>query len=129
MPFEIDERWIELAYGELRGRCRTSSVPSEVVGALARATRRSCRRAASRWSTLDLRVRAACVELAERAPRPDVVGRVATCRRSRRRSAWALGVGIDIAWRSHLSQASICRIDIRRAGPILYTFNETALPG
>ena len=29
--------------------------------------------------------------------------------------AWALDVGIEIAWRSHLSQASVCRIDIRRS--------------
>ena len=42
---------------------------------------------------------------------------------------WALGVGIDLSWRSHLSQASISRIDIRRAGPILFTFNEAPLPG
>ena len=40
--------------------------------------------------------------------------------------AWALGAGVEIAWRSHLSHASICRIDIRRNGPVLYAFNETA---
>jgi probable phosphoglycerate mutase len=42
---------------------------------------------------------------------------------------WALGAGIELSWRSHLSQASITRIDIRRAGPILFTFNEAPLLG
>ena len=42
---------------------------------------------------------------------------------------WALGAGIELSWRSHLSQASITRIDVRRAGPILFTFNEAPLPG
>ena len=40
--------------------------------------------------------------------------------------AWALGAGIEIAWRSHLSPASVSRIDIRRNGPVLTAFNETA---
>ena len=39
--------------------------------------------------------------------------------------AWALGCGVEIAWRSHLSHASVCRIDMRRTGPVLFTFNET----
>ena len=41
--------------------------------------------------------------------------------------AWALGAGIEIAWRSHLSHASICRIDIRPGGPVLLSFNEVAM--
>jgi len=41
---------------------------------------------------------------------------------------WALGTGIEISWRSHLSHASICRIDMRRDGPVLFTFNETVTP-
>jgi hypothetical protein len=39
--------------------------------------------------------------------------------------AWSLGVDLGISWRSHLSHASICRIDIRSTGPVLLTFNET----
>ena len=42
--------------------------------------------------------------------------------------AWALGASVDIAWRSHLDQASICRIDVRSQGPVLITFNETPPP-
>jgi broad specificity phosphatase PhoE len=40
--------------------------------------------------------------------------------------AWALGSGVEMAWRSHLSQASICRIEMRSTGPVLTAFNETA---
>jgi broad specificity phosphatase PhoE len=42
--------------------------------------------------------------------------------------AWALGATIAISWRSHLSPASICRIEIRRRGAVLTSFNET-VPG
>ena len=40
--------------------------------------------------------------------------------------AWALGVGPEVAWRSHLDPASITRIAIGPAGPVLRTFNEVA---
>jgi probable phosphoglycerate mutase len=40
--------------------------------------------------------------------------------------AWALGVGDEIAWRTHLSLASVTRLGERRGQPFLLTFNETA---
>lgn len=39
--------------------------------------------------------------------------------------AWALGVGIDISWRSHVAQASIAVIEVSRRGPSLHAFNRT----
>ena len=76
-------------------------------------------------AALDARVRAACADIAERAGDRTVavVSHVSPIKAA---VAWALGAGIEIAWRSHLSHASICRIDIRRTGPVLHTFNETA---
>ena len=70
---------------------------------------------------------AACDELAERAGDRDVavVTHVSPIKAA---VAWALGAGIEIAWRSHLSHASICRIDMREAGPVLLSFNEAAVP-
>lgn len=38
--------------------------------------------------------------------------------------AWALGVGIDISWRSHVAQASISVIELSRRGPSLHAFNR-----
>jgi alpha-ribazole phosphatase len=125
VPYELDDRWIELAYGVYDGM-PTGEVPSEVW---------------RRWreepefepeggeslAALDHRVRAACVELAERA-RDRSVAVVSHVSPIKAAVGWALGVGIDLSWRSHLSQASISRIDIRRAGPILFTFNEAPLP-
>ncbi|HUS60853.1 MAG TPA: histidine phosphatase family protein, partial [Acidimicrobiales bacterium] len=40
--------------------------------------------------------------------------------------AWALGVGDEIAWRVHVTPASVARIGIRSNGPALLTFGETA---
>jgi broad specificity phosphatase PhoE len=40
--------------------------------------------------------------------------------------AWSLGVGDEIAWRMHLSLASITRLGQRRGRPYLLSFNETS---
>lgn len=120
-PIITDERWIELSYGIYEG-VPQGDVPSE---------------AWSRWmndpdwvpeggeslATLDVRVREACEELRERATGRDVliVSHVSPIKTA---VAWALGVGLEFSWRSHLSHASICRIDLRRNGPILFSFNE-----
>jgi probable phosphoglycerate mutase len=126
MPCALDDRWIELAYGVYDGM-PTGEVPSEIW---------------RRWredpefepeggeslAALDLRVRAACVDIAERARERAVVV-VSHVSPIKAAVGWALGTGIELSWRSHLSQASITRIDVRRAGPILFTFNEAPLPG
>lgn len=124
MPFTVDERWVELDYGVYEG-AQLTGVPSE---------------AWVRWKqdpswqpeggesllTLDQRVRAACEELAERAVDRTVVV-VSHVSPIKAAVAWTLGVGVDMAWRSHLSHASICRIDVRRDGPVLFSFNESAV--
>ena len=124
MPFETDERFIELAYGEYEG-VPHADVPSEVW---------------DRWRTdfdyvppggesltaLDARVRAACEDLIDRAATGNVVvvSHVSPMKSS---VAWALGVDIGISWKCHLDHASVCRIAIRGRTPILQTFNETAV--
>ncbi len=126
MAYSVDERWIELAYGVYEGE-PTANVPTEVW---------------NRWredpnfrpdggeslAELDRRVRGACHEIAGRAGNRAVavVSHVSPIKCA---VAWALGAGIELSWRSHLSHASICRIDIRRTGPVLETFNETPLDG
>ena len=42
--------------------------------------------------------------------------------------AWALGVTMEIMFHCHLAQASLCRIDRGRFGPVLHSFNEQAPP-
>jgi alpha-ribazole phosphatase len=122
-PVEIDDRWIELSYGEYEGAPHTE-VPSEVW---------------QRWrddpafrpsggealATLDERVRAACAELVERATSRDVVV-VSHVSPMKAAVAWALGVGIEISFNCHLDQAAVCRIAFRAGRPVLQTFNESA---
>jgi broad specificity phosphatase PhoE len=38
--------------------------------------------------------------------------------------AWALGVDVNIAWRSWVDQASVTRITMRDRGPALAFFNR-----
>jgi broad specificity phosphatase PhoE len=121
-PFVTDERWIELAYGEYEG-APTADIPT---GAWARW------RSDPSWApeggesleTLAARVNKACEELVERARDHDIaiVTHVSPMKAA---VAWVLGCGVEISWRSHLSHASVCRIDVRSAGPVLYSFNET----
>jgi broad specificity phosphatase PhoE len=122
-PIEIDERWIELAYGCYEGTPH-AEVPSEVW---------------RRWrddvdytpdggeslAALDTRVRAACAELTSRAESENVVV-VSHVSPMKSAVAWALGVDIGISFNCHLDHASVCRIEVRGGRPILHTFNETA---
>jgi alpha-ribazole phosphatase len=123
-PVEIDDRWLELSYGEYEGTPH-AEVPSEIW---------------SRWredpdftpeggeslATLDVRVRRACEDLLGRADASNIVV-VSHVSPMKSAVAWALGVGIDISFNCHLDHASVCRIAIRGGRPILQTFNETAI--
>lgn len=40
--------------------------------------------------------------------------------------AWALGVGIEVSWRTFVAQASITRIAVSERGPSLHAFNDVA---
>ncbi len=122
-PVEVDDRWMELSYGEYEGTPH-ADVPSEVW---------------SRWrddpdftpqggeslAELDRRVRGVCDELLERAAAANVVV-VSHVSPMKSAVAWALGVDIGISFNCHLDHASVCRIAIRGDRPILQTFNETA---
>jgi probable phosphoglycerate mutase len=121
-PIEIDDRWLEISYGEYEG-VPYSDVPSEVW---------------QRWrndfgfvpaggeslAALDVRVREACEDLTERASRGNVVV-VSHVSPMKSAVAWALDVDIGISWNCHLDQASICRVQFRGRRPLLTTFNET----
>jgi alpha-ribazole phosphatase len=122
-PIEIDERWIELAYGEYEGTPHLE-VPSEVWQRW-RADPSFQPAGGESLSALDERVRAACADLSERAARQDVVV-VSHVSPMKAAVAWALGVGVEISFNCHLDQAAVCRIAFRAGRPVLQTFNETA---
>jgi alpha-ribazole phosphatase len=118
----FDERWLELAYGKYEG-VPHADVPSE-VWRFWRDDPHFVPEGGESLAALDVRVRAACDDLMERSRDRNlvVVSHVSPMKAA---VAWSLGVDLGISWRSHLSHASICRIDIRSSGPVLLTFNET----
>ena len=120
--FEIDERWIELSYGCYEG-VPHSEVPAAVWERW-RADPEFVPEGGESLATLDHRVRAACDDLIERSGRENVVV-VTHVSPMKSAVAWALGADVGISWRSHLSQAAICRIEIRPHGPVLVSFNES----
>ncbi|HWC67799.1 MAG TPA: histidine phosphatase family protein [Acidimicrobiales bacterium] len=119
---EVDERWIELDYGNLDG-CRLAEVAAEVW---------------ERWRwdldfvpaggesqrELGARVHEACEELLAKALEVDIVV-VSHVSPIKAAVAWALGAGVESAWRSYLDQGSISRIAGVPSRPMLRSFNET----
>jgi broad specificity phosphatase PhoE len=123
-PIEIDERWIELDYGEYESR-PIVDVPEETW---------------ARWRTdptyapdggeslraLGVRVTAAGEEVLPDTEERDVIV-VTHVSPVKAAVAWALGVGEEIAWRSFVAPGSITRIGTRRGLPVLLSFNEMPL--
>jgi broad specificity phosphatase PhoE len=122
-PVEIDERWVELDYGELDGT-PLRDVPAEVW---------SSWRADPGWappggeSLVDLgrRVGEACEAVAEEAGERDVVV-VTHVSPVKAAMAWALGVGEEISFRSYVAPASITTIATAAGRPSLHGFNACA---
>lgn len=124
-PIRTDDRWIELAYGEYEG-VPAAEVPNEVWQAW-RTDATFASKGGECFESLNDRVRAACDELAERIGREDVVV-VSHVSPIKAAVAWALNTSLEIMFHCHLSHASVCRVGIAKFGPILYTFNEQAVP-
>lgn len=131
LPVEIDDRWIEVDYGEHEGR-PLGDVPADVW---------------TRWRSdpsfrpeggetlaeVGRRVAAACEELFETAdigardPSADVVV-VSHVSPIKAAVAWALGGGASLDFRLHLSTGSLTRIGWARTGPVLHTYNAEPTP-
>ncbi len=127
LPVEVDERWIELDYGEFEGR-PLGAVPAEVW----RRWRADPGFRPPGGETLleaGARVRSACEELfgpggeaaAEQGP-VVVVSHVSPIKAA---VCWALGLGDEVAWRLYLATASVTRIAWGPSGPLLSGFNHT----
>ena len=123
LPVHLDERWIEIAYGKYEGMPH-GDVPSEVWN-FWRTDANFVPEGGESAAAVDVRVRDACDELVERIGDRDIVV-VSHVSPMKAAVAWALGVDFAIAWRTHLSHAAVCRIEIRPQGPVLFSFNERA---
>lgn len=119
-----DDRWVELAYGEYEG-VAVGEVPPDVWQSW-RTNREFATKGGESFGALDARVRTACDELAERLSGRDIVV-VSHVSPIKSAVSWALNTTMEIMFHCHLSQASLCRVDIGKFGPLLYSFNEQAL--
>jgi broad specificity phosphatase PhoE len=123
LPVTVDERWIELDYGELDG-VALRDVPADLW---------------ARW-TADLsfappggesleavgsRVRAACDDLAEECAARDVVV-VTHVSPLKAAAAWALGVGDSVTWHLYAAPAAVSRIATGGPRRSLHLWNSTA---
>lgn len=120
-PIEIDDRWIELDYGELDGRPASALAAADWVRW--RADLAYVPPGGESLAALGQRVRAACADLSK-AAESGVVTVVTHVSPIKAAAAWALGVPDEIAWRMFVEDASVCRIDIGPGGPVLRWFNR-----
>jgi len=119
---EVEERLIELDYGELEGRR-----PSELAdGVWARWRADASWRPPGGESFPDLhrRLDPLWVSMAAEAAEGDVIA-VSHVSPIKAGVAWALGAGPELAWKLSLGVASITRISLARPSPALVSFGET----
>jgi broad specificity phosphatase PhoE len=120
-PVDVDERWIELDYGEFDERPIVDVPPA--VWASWRADPHFVPPGGESLVMLGTRVRGACEELLDEARDRDVVV-VSHVSPIKAAIAWTLGVGDEVGWRLFVRVASITRVMIGPAGPTLHSFNE-----
>lgn len=130
LPMEVDQRWVEIDYGEHEGQV-LGAVPAE-VWARWRADPSYTPKGGESLTTLGRRVREACGELfgdpsapARHADRHVVV--VSHVSPIKAAVAWALGADDRLAWRLQLSTGSLTTIGWGAHGPVLHHYNQ--VPG
>jgi probable phosphoglycerate mutase len=127
LPVEIDERWIEIDYGEFDGE-ELGSVPAE-VWVRWRSDAEFCPPGGESLAAAGLRVRSACEDLfasdGQGARGPGSVVVVSHVSPIKLATCWALGLGDQGTWRLYLATASLTRIGWGPGGPVVHRFNET----
>jgi broad specificity phosphatase PhoE len=120
-PFEIDERWIEMDYGDVDG-LPVYSVTAEVWSRW-RADPAFAHPGGESLDAVGKRVRRACADLAGVAEDGDVVV-VSHVSPIKAAIAWALGVPDAVAWRMYVADAGVARVNTAPPAPLLMSFNE-----
>ena len=121
LPVTVDERWVELDYGEWDQRPVTS-VPEE-TWRVWRSDPDFAPPGGESLADLGRRVRAACEDLKEEAVADDIVV-VSHVSPIKAAVAWALDVTDLVSWRLHLDVASLSRIAVRPSGPAVLLYNS-----
>jgi broad specificity phosphatase PhoE len=124
LPVQLDDRLLELDYGELEGTA-VSEVPPSTWAAW-QSDPHFRPPGGESLAELGIRVREACVHWSGAEVPAGAIVMVSHVSPVKAATAWALGVGDEIAWRSHLDNASITRVLCRGDRPVLSLFNDTA---
>jgi broad specificity phosphatase PhoE len=122
LPVEVDDRWVEVDYGDYDGRV-LADIPVELWRQW-RADPEFTPPGGESIAAVCARVREACDALADDAAEHDVVV-VSHVSPVKAAVAWALGVGDEVVWRLFLELASVSRVAIGPGGPMLRTYNDT----
>jgi broad specificity phosphatase PhoE len=130
LPVEVDERWIEVDYGELDGT-RLDDVPPDVWTTW-RSDPAYAPPGGESLAATGTRVRAACEELfaEDGAGARSAEGHVVVVSHVSPIKAavcWALGLGDAGTWRLYLGTGSVTRVSWGGAGPILSAYNLVPL--
>lgn len=127
IPVEVDERWVEVDYGEYEGQS-LSSVPRRTWASW-RSHPEQPWPGGESLSDVTRRVTQCCEELfalegtgARAGADVVVVSHVSPIKAA---VAWAIGAPETVVWRLYLATASITRIAWGADAPVLRSYNET----
>lgn len=123
LPVEIEERWIEIDYGDLDGT-PLADVPAD-MWAKWRSDTSFAPGGGESLAELGARVREAAADLLDESAERDIVV-VTHVSPIKAAAGWALGVGDEVAWRMWCAPASITRIGATASQPSLHAYNVTA---
>lgn len=126
VPIAVDDRWVEVNYGEHEGRA-LADIPASVWEQW-RSDPEFVPAGGESLAAVGRRVTGACQEAfahegkGARDPVGDmvVVSHVSPIKAA---VGWALGAGDALAWRLHLSTGSVTRIGFGPRGPVLHGYN------
>lgn len=123
LEVEVDERWIELDYGDWDGAVLRTMPQDD--WARWRADVAFAPPGGESLVALSGRVERACADLAADAAVGDVVV-VSHVSPIKAAVAWAMGVGPETSWRMFLGVNAMCRIAVGPNGPSLQAYNDVA---
>lgn len=121
LPVDVDDRWIELDYGDLDGTA-LGDVPAELWEGW-RTDLDFAPPGGESIGALGARVRAACADLVDEAVERDVVV-VTHVSPIKAAVAWSLDVSDSVAWKMFVAPASVTRISVSPRGVSLHGFNQ-----
>lgn len=122
-PLTVDERLIELDYGEFDGRA-LGDVPAE-TWARWRSDLDFAPPGGESLAELGVRVRSFLEELSIGDAADETVAVVSHVSPIKAAVAWALGASDELTWRLFVAPASISEVEVTRRGTVLRRFNET----